>query len=130
MRTPRIVANAAGVWLLAAPSVLGYGGTASDAHRVVGSVGAAAATISLSEVTRSIRWIAVVAGILAIATAWVGTESQALVSAAIAGGLMVVGDLIGSEPRERLGGGWRAVIDPMHRSPDGGERPQGTSAAS
>jgi hypothetical protein len=102
-----------GVWLLAAPDVLDYGGAARINNHVVGAWMATFGVIAMSECVREVRWVNLVLGVwlccgplvlaYPIERVW---ESIVVGVSAIALAL-VRGTLI-----ERLGGGWTALWRP------------------
>ncbi len=113
-RVAQIVVATIGIWLMVAPHVLGYEGTAAaDNHRVVGPIVFALAVVSQSYVTRMLHWLEVPLG------AWLAVAPLVLVppargaANAIASGVVVLA--LGLLPTPRgpgLGGGWRAVLRP------------------
>ena len=77
----RLLAVLAGVWLMAAPSLFGYGETAAMVHYVLGPIAAALAAISFWGVTGSLRWAGLPIGLQLIAGAF---EEERLLSTAYA----------------------------------------------
>lgn len=111
-----MAASAAGVavsvWLMAAPAVLGHGGSAGANDRIFGPTAAAIAWIAGSEVTRSARWANVAIGSwLAIAPLFLDHSPAAAINGAASGiALAVLALAMRSLPRDRYAGGWSALF--------------------
>lgn len=108
---------AAGVWMMAAPAVLGYAGPAATSGRIVGPTAAALAWIARSEVTRSLRWGNVALGAWAALAPLFLDHSAAAGAHGVAGGtLLIVSSLaMGDVPSRSYGGGWKALLPPRKR---------------
>jgi uncharacterized membrane protein len=59
-----------GIWLMAAPAVLGATGTAADADRLAGALALTWAVIGFGEIVRPIRLLNVLTGLALAAVAW------------------------------------------------------------
>jgi hypothetical protein len=99
MRRPdlvaRVVAVAAGIWLMAAPAVLGYTDTtAADNDRIVGPIAGALAFVACWQVVSALRWATVPLG------AWL---------------------VLAPDVRDQFGGGWRTVRPSAWRSDVGAD---------
>lgn len=107
-----VVGVAAGVWIMAAPAVLGYAGSAATSDRIVGPTAAAIAWIAGSEATRSLRWGNVALGIWAlIAPLLLDHSASAAVHSVISGTVLILSALaIGGIPRQKYAGGWKALL--------------------
>ncbi len=117
---PRLAAAALGVWLMAAPAVLGYGGAASTSQRIAGPIVAAIAVVAMTEATRPLRWANLVtAAWLVVAPAVVAHDGTAAAVSMAAGALVGALACVRGRRRARLGGGWRAIVRP------GVDRPAG-----
>lgn len=106
----QFVTVALGLWLMAAPAVLGYSGTPADVHRVLGPVTAAFALIAIWGHMRPLRWLSPPLG-AAITVApflWsfgtVALVNSVLVGLAVAGLAFVPGRI-----SEDYGGGWSSL---------------------
>ena len=104
--------NAAlGVWLLAAPAVLGYGGPARTNDRIVGPLAAGLAVIAIWEVTRPVGRANLALGLWLLAAPWLlGYPAVATVNSIVVG--LALGALAlapGSYRPGRFGGGWSAL---------------------
>jgi hypothetical protein len=128
---PRIANALIGIWLLAAPAVLGYEGAQATNDRIVGPLAASFAIIAIWDATRSLRWMsAVLGGWLLLAPWLLGGGTAATVNSTLCGLLLVAFALLPGPPTARMGGGWRAVLHPDiddrdHTAPVGrAERPK------
>lgn len=103
----RLLNAVLGIWLMASPAVLGYGGLAADVCRIIGPVAASLAIIALSEVTRPLRWVNAGLGALLVVLPWVlGFPRVASVNCAIVGVLFILCARVRGPLKEQLGGGW------------------------
>lgn len=107
----RIVAVVAGVWLMFAPAVLGYGGVAETNDRIVGPIGAAIAFVAIWEVMRALRWGTLPVGIWLIVAplALSYDDGAAIVSSVVAGLAISLSTFFGATISATFGGGWRSV---------------------
>jgi hypothetical protein len=88
-----MILNAAlGIWLVSAPSVLGYGNPARINDRVVGALVALLSIIAVAEVLRSLRRLDMLLGLWLLLAPWVlGYYPQSLVIAnSIVTGVLVL----------------------------------------
>lgn len=67
---PRIINFALGVWLLAAPSVLGYGGVGRTNDLVVGGIVAVNALLAISAAASALRWVNASLGVWLLLAPW------------------------------------------------------------
>ena len=107
----RLVAVAAGVWLMFAPAVLGYGGVAENNDRIFGPIGAAIAFVAIWEVVRALRWGTLPVGIWLVAAPLVlrYDDTGAIISSIAAGLVMAASTFFGANVSASFGGGWRSV---------------------
>jgi hypothetical protein len=100
-----------GAWLTASPDVMGYVGPERLINHVTGPLVVAAATIALSENTRSVRWLNVALGIwLIVAPVVLRYEPLHIgVRSSVMGVAIMVLSWIGGTRRQRLGGGWSSL---------------------
>lgn len=103
----------AGIWMMAAPALLGYSGAAATSDRIVGPTAAAVAWIAATEATRSTRWLNVPLGLWAVASAFLLDGSTAAAVSSIATGVVLLASAIaiGRMPTERYAGGWKALME-------------------
>ena len=104
---PLLLSTALGIWLMAAPAVLGSAGAAANSDVIAGALVATVAVTAMGEVTRSFRFLNIVLGLWIVAGPWLlsGATTSSTWNGAIAGLLVVVLSL----PRGRIGeryGSW------------------------
>jgi len=108
----RVMGALAGIWLMAAPSVLGYAGAARISDLVVGPIAASLAIVAMSQVTRPVRWATVPLGLWAILSPWLLGAPAARVSGLAAGVLLAATAFVAGRRTARFGGGWRSLWRP------------------
>ena len=120
----RVVSATVGVWLVAAPAVLGYAGAARTNDRIVGPVAASLAVVSAWEVTRGVRWSAVALGAWLVVAPWLLAygDTAAILNSTLVGLLLAALAPVGGETRQRFGGGWSALWTGSRLPPGGGTR--------
>ena len=107
---PRVINILAGIWLMTAPAVLGYGGTGRTNDIIAGAVCVASAIVSLSEVMRPMRWINVALGVaLLVSPLYLGFNASALGQRMFVGLLVLSSALVRGRLESRFGGGWSAI---------------------
>lgn len=106
----RLLNSAVGIWLMAAPAVLGYDAPAATSDRLIGPVAVSFAIIALWEVTRPVRRVNTALGLWLLAAPWLlGYAPVPAVNSIIAGVLLITLSLVRGEVSGQYGGGWRAV---------------------
>jgi hypothetical protein len=101
-----------GLWLMAAPDVLGYDGAAATSDRIAGPVLAAVSFLAVFQITRGLRWANLPIGAWLAAAPWVlGFPADATVNSMLCGAAALVLAPIGSPDQRRYGGGWIALRD-------------------
>ena len=117
----RLLNAGLGIWLMAAPAVLGYGGDARIVHRILGPIAASAAIIAIWQATRPMRHLNLALGGILLLTPWVlGSSTTATVNSIAVGIAMIGLSRIRGRVDQRLGGGWAALWrgeDPLIRQP-------------
>ena len=110
----QLLAAILGVWLMAAPAVLGYGEPAATSDRVVGPLAASFAVVAVWQVTRPVRWGNLPLGVWLLAAPWLlGYERAAFLNSMAVGAALVACALVrGTVDSRRLGGGWSALRNP------------------
>lgn len=99
-----------GLWLMAAPYVLGYEEPASHSDHVLGPLIASIAAIAMWEITRGLRWVNLLLALGLIVAPWVfGFERAALVNSVIVGVAVAGLSLVRGRVSERFGGGWTVL---------------------
>lgn len=108
------VSIAVGVWLTAAPDVLGFADPAASIHHVLGPIAASLATVSLWRVARAaLRANLVVGGLVAVSPI-VGADAAAAVANAVACGIGLSAlALVPIRGSDRFAGGW--IVLGRHR---------------
>jgi hypothetical protein len=111
MMWPRVINIVLGVWLMAAPAILGYGGAGGTNDVVVGALSVTSAIVSLSEVMRSIRWFNVAMGMsLLFAPLYLGFVDSPIGHRMFVGLLMLSSALVRGRIKSRFGGGWSGPV--------------------
>ena len=109
----RFVNLALGIWLLAAPDLLGYEGPARISHLIVGPVVASIAVMAYAEVLRELRWLNLALGAwLVISPLLMPHEPLALVSGVMTGMAITALAVVRGPVKQNTGGGWPAVFRP------------------
>lgn len=106
----QLLVSMLGVWLMAAPDVLGYGAPLADSNRVVGPLLVTVGGVAIWEVTRMTRLATLpLAGWLLVSPWIFDAPTVAIVSnmaTGIAAGLL---SLVHGQVPDKFGGGWVAV---------------------
>lgn len=106
----RITSVLAGVWLMAAPAVLGYGDPAGANDLVVGPLVASLGVVSIWQVARGLRWLVALAGVWLLISPWIlGHPNDALVNSLVVGLVLIITGSIRGKLSEAVGGGWKAI---------------------
>jgi hypothetical protein len=107
-----LLSAALGVWLMAAPAVLGSAGTAANNNYLVGALAVTWAVIAFGEIVRPIRLLNILTGIWLIASAWTlsGMTDLARWNNLFVGALLIVLSLNRGQIREQFGGWNRFLI--------------------
>jgi hypothetical protein len=100
-----------GLWLMAAPTVLGYGDPARTTDRIVGPLVASIACIAMWEVVRDLRRANLLAAVWLLVAPWVlGYDVTPAVNSLAAGALLAALARRRGALAQRFGGGWRALL--------------------
>ena len=106
----RILNALLGVWLMAAPAVLGYGAPAAINDRIVGPLVVSFAISSIADVTRPVRRVNILLGAWLLVAPWALGYDGWTVFNSYAVGLLVIGlSLVRGKISSRMGGGWRSL---------------------
>jgi hypothetical protein len=107
-----IAATVVGLWLMAAPAVLGSGGAAADSDHLAGALIATVAVIATAEVGRPTRFVNVPLGLWVIASPWIlaGASTAATVNAVVVGIAVILLSLPRGAVRERYAGWQRRIV--------------------
>jgi hypothetical protein len=109
---PGILSCLIGIWLMAAPAMLGYHGPARINDQTCGPLIASLAIISLWEVTRGLRWLTVALGfwlMLAPLVLHYGTWTSAVNNLACSL-MLVICAVIPGRKTHRFEGGWPSLF--------------------
>lgn len=108
---PQLAVFALGVWLMFAPAVLGYtGSAAATSDRLAGPAIAAVAFVAASAITRSLRWLNAPAALWLLVGPWVlGYPTAAAVNSVVVGVLVGLLTPLGKPDPGRFGGGWSVL---------------------
>ena len=100
-----IASTAVGIWLMAAPSVLGSEGNVAHSDHLVGSLIVTVALIALADVGRALRFVNVLFGIWLIAAPWLldGSTTGSTVNDILVGVVLILLSLPRGPVGERYG---------------------------
>lgn len=106
----QLVAAVAGLVVMVAPPVIGYGGTAADVDHIVGPVAIAVGIMAASEILRPLRWLGAGLGaILAGSVFFVARPLAGSMVVVVAAATMIVTASVRGRLHARFGGGWSAL---------------------
>ena len=115
----RLLSAALGIWLMAAPAILGYGGVAANSDRIAGPIATSFAIVATAGATRPLRWMTIPVGVWLLVGPWIlNFPTQAIVNDTVVGLLMIALAFVRGTVSERFGGGWSTLL-PGHRAPEG-----------
>jgi hypothetical protein len=107
----RLATVLAGVWLMAAPFILGYAGPAATSDLVVGPSIAAVAIVAMSQATRPVRWLNLPIAFWLLAAPWIlGYGPASLLNSTCSGLAVAALTSIRGRVNQRFGGGWRSLV--------------------
>lgn len=108
----QIVNACVGIWLMAAPAVLGTQQSVSgDNDRIVGPVAATFAIVAVWEVTRGLRWVNLPLGLWLVLAPWIlGIEVAAAAwNDVVCGIVLAACSLVKGKAPHPFGGGWSVL---------------------
>lgn len=108
-RVARLATVAIGIWLMAAPAVLSFGGTAENAHRLLGPIAGSLAFVAVWPFVDQVKWATVPVGALLAVSPVLGFPAPATVNAIGCGLAIVALAFTGGRPEGNFGGGWRVL---------------------
>lgn len=110
----RIINSVLGLWMMIAPSVLGYTKTASNNAHIFGAVITTIAIVSMAESVRDVRKINWFLGGWLVVAPWVLSfkEGTNLLNDTLVGLMLVIFSSFRGRISEKFGGGWKAVFRP------------------
>lgn len=99
-----------GIWLVASPDFMGYGGPARVNNQIIGIWMAALSMVAISECLRAVRWANFVLGVWLILAPFVLDYLDGVASGSLVMGLAVMFlALIRGRISERFDGGWSVL---------------------
>jgi hypothetical protein len=99
-----------GLWLMAAPAVLGYGRPMSTSDHIVGPLVATFACIALWEATRSARWVNLPLGLWIALAPWpLGAPAAGIVNGLVCGMAIAAISCRRGAMKHEFGGGWAVL---------------------
>lgn len=105
-----LVAAAAGLVVMAAPSRAGYSGTAADIDHVVGPLAVSVGIIAASQILRAFRWINLPLGLVLIASTLIAARTTTgSIVVAVAGAALVATAFVRGRVDVASGGGWASL---------------------
>jgi hypothetical protein len=115
----QLISAIVGVWLMASPSVLGYGRPLATSDWIVGPLIASFGLIAAWEISRAVRWLNVALAAWLVLSAFVvgGVASGAMLAYHVVAGILVgVLSLVRGKQRHPYAGGWRS-LGKAHKMP-------------
>ncbi|HET7274211.1 MAG TPA: hypothetical protein VFI91_03490 [Longimicrobiaceae bacterium] len=113
---PRIVNAILGIWLMAAPAVLGYTEPAATSDRIAGPLIAMAAIVAISGATRPVRRVNAALGVwLILAPLILGYGWTPAINSVAVGAVVAALSLIRGTVSDTFGGGWSALWSSQQR---------------
>ncbi|OGR84231.1 MAG: hypothetical protein A2901_06755 [Elusimicrobia bacterium RIFCSPLOWO2_01_FULL_54_10] len=107
----QILSVCVGVWMMAAPAVLGYAGAARMNDHIIGPLVIAFGTMAAWEFMRQVRWVNFALGLWLLLSAWVLREGHPAQwnGAACGAVLLLLALQKGIYRPERFSGGWASL---------------------
>lgn len=103
-----------GLWLMSAPDLLVYGGSARLNDYIVGPLVVSFAVVAMAETTRSLRWVNVALGMwLFLAPLFLRYDLTVAIHSVLLGILIAGLSVVRAPIRERVGGGWAVLWSPF-----------------
>ena len=101
-----------GIWLMAAPQLLSYHGTAADNDHIIGPVVTSFAIIALSGCTRSVGKYNIPLGVWLSFAPWVLDYDKdiSIVNDIVTGVLIIIFALFKRTTNDQYGGGWTYIF--------------------
>lgn len=107
-----------GIWLIAAPAILGSDKPIATNEHIVGPLIASFAIISCWEITRAVRLYNLPLGAWLLLAPWVlgYNDTTAIINEMVVGLLVIAFCLVKGKVEGHFGGGWSAIWgkDPLH----------------
>jgi hypothetical protein len=107
----RVVSFVLGIWLMAAPTVVGYADPARTNDRIVGPIAAGFAFVAIWQLMRPLRRVELIAGVWLLAAPWIlGYEVAPTINSLVVGLLLAVLAFLGAKTDKHFGGGWASLL--------------------
>lgn len=107
---PHLITFGLGIWLTAAPDILGRTGPVAANYHVVGPLVATAGLVAVFEATRGVRWVNLPLGVwLAVSPVVLDFTARSIVHGGAVGLAVAAPACVEGRRSERLGGGWAAL---------------------
>ena len=107
----QLLNTALGIWLMAAPDVLGFDGIAATHHHILGPLVASSAFVAVWEVLRPVRWVNVPFGLWLLLAPWAfDFTPDAALNSIVVGLLLMTFARIGDGVAQKYGGGWKVLF--------------------
>ena len=116
-----------GLWMLAAPDVLGLEGGARLSHLIVGPLAASLAVIGMAPATRLAVRVNVVLGLWSVLAVLLFDHGGWWLEGIVAGATLTMLALVPRSQAERFGGGWGSLLARDHQTM--ARRPPASEAA-
>jgi hypothetical protein len=104
-----LVSAAVGIWLMAAPSVLGYDPPAATSDRIVGPLVASFALIAAWEATRALRWVNVALAAWLLLSPFLLRQTEVAPSHILSGLVIGALSLVRERRKHSFAGGWASL---------------------
>lgn len=108
--TARWLSAAAGIWLMAAPAILGYSGAADTSDRIAGPLIASVSICAAWAILGGMRWLNIALALWLLAAPWIlRFPTDATINSTAVAVAVVLLNLVPLSSGHTLGGGWRAL---------------------
>lgn len=121
----QVVNTVLGLWLMAAPAVLGHSGELlGKFDRAIGPTVAAASFVAAAQISRSVRWLTLpAAAVLAVAPWFLDAPAASKINSVAVAVAMLLLAPVGRPDQRRYGNGWSTLLRTEHLP--GWEAPSG-----
>ncbi|MFC5972284.1 hypothetical protein ACFPYI_13160 [Halomarina salina] len=119
---PQLLVAVLGLWLMAAPAVLGFGGLAATTHHVVGPVAATVGFLAAWDHLRPLRWVTLPLSVVLVVLPFWFRELVPAANSAVVGLLLVGFAVLDRGVAETYGGGWSVLWTGTTESDSDGNR--------
>src|SRR5688572_752190 len=105
----QLISALVGMWLMASPSVFGYGRPLATSDWIVGPLIASVGLVAASGVTRAVRWANVVLAAWLVLSPFVLGSVEVAANHVVSGMLVGVLSLVRGRIEHSYAGGWRSL---------------------